>query len=276
MLISKLIILENKLWMCGFMKDQFIYYYRVISSLFRSIKEYISSRSSIGVGVMIKDSNLGHKVRIEMFSTIFNSSLGDYSHVGRFASIKDSVLGVRTSVGDFSRIWASEIGDYSYIGPNSDVRKCKIGKFSSISWNVTIGPPEHKMDSLSTHPFVYTAKWKILRDSTLIHHDEYDKMCEIGHDVWIGTNVVVLRGVKIGTGAIIGAGTIVTHDVPPYSIVVGVPARVIRYRFSQEIIKRLLKSEWWEKDFEYINSLVEIFSRENRDSELLDILDDMI
>lgn len=130
------------------------------------------------------------------------------------------------------------IGKYSYIGRNCNLTKVSIGNYCSIANNVSIGQGEHNLFNISTSSFFY--------------HNSYEELtqkeCTIGHDVWIGTDSIILRGVKIGTGSIIGANSVVTKDVPPYSIVVGVPAKVIKYRFKDEMINRILKTKWWEFD----------------------------
>jgi len=130
----------------------------------------------------------------------------------------------------------SVIGCYTYIGKYSSITKASIGNYCSIGSGVLIGLGEHRLDMASTSTELYSG-------------DVYSKLTKdevvIGHDVWIGANAIVLRGVHVGTGAVIGAGAIVTKDVPEYAIVVGVPARIIRYRLSQDIRDKLLISKWW-------------------------------
>ena len=83
----------------------------------------------------------------------------------------------------------------------------------------------------------------------------------IGHDVWIGAGTHVLSGVTVGTGAVIGAGSVVTRDVPPYAVAVGAPARVVRFRFDEDIIRRLLESQWWEWSHEEIRANAALFTQ---------------
>ena len=85
--------------------------------------------------------------------------------------------------------------------------------------------------------------------------ETFIKPCEIGNDVWIGDNVFIKSGVKIGDGAVVGAGAVVTKDVPPYAVVVGVPARVIKYRFDEKTIAELLELKWWDLDAQIVKSL---------------------
>ena len=123
------------------------------------------------------------------------------------------------------------IGDYSYINRGSYVENCIIGKFCSISSGVYICPFEHDYKMKTTHPILREGKSTPLLRTKVI----------IGNDVLISLNAIILEGVKIGDGAVIGAGAVVTKDVRPYEIVGGVPAKHIKYRFSDEEIKRLLK-----------------------------------
>jgi acetyltransferase-like isoleucine patch superfamily enzyme len=139
-----------------------------------------------------------------------------------------------TFVEPFSIGIESYVGDFTHIAQNTT-----IGSYCSIANLCTIGAAPHDLKRLTTFPFVLVDGYKTV----------------IGHDVWIGCNSVILAGVNIGTGAVIGAGSVVTKDVPPYSIVVGNPARVLRYRFSKELIPRLLESRWWELPEDRVKSL---------------------
>jgi virginiamycin A acetyltransferase len=132
----------------------------------------------------------------------------------------------------------SEIGSYTYIGCNTYVTKSKIGRYCSIANNVSIGQGEHPLGRISTSSKFYVDSWETLTQGT----------CEIASDVWIGVDAVILRGVKVGLGAVVAANAVVTRDVPPFAIVAGVPARFIRYRFSEEKQQLILTSCWWEKE----------------------------
>lgn len=146
------------------------------------------------------------------------------------------------------------IGAYTYIQHNVRLapRLKSIGRYCFIAQDAVIGDSNHPMDWLSTNPFQYG-------NSSLFngYHQGQDfdflkftanreEVIHIGHDVWIGRHAIVLQGVRIGHGAIVSDGSVVTRDVPPYAIVEGIPARITGYRFTAEIIERLLSLAWWD------------------------------
>lgn len=140
----------------------------------------------------------------------------------------------------------STVESCSYIGRNSIVQNASIGSFCSIANDVFIGLGAHPTDHFSTSPSLYKIKNSLrfqMVDQNL-DFKEYSPI-EIGNDVWIGARSIILDGIKVGDGAIVAAGAIVTKDVPPYAIVGGIPASVIRYRFSPDKIQQLLKIQWW-------------------------------
>lgn len=146
-----------------------------------------------------------------------------------------------------------KVSSYSYVGRNCLIQNTEIGKFCSIANDVFIGLGKHPTDLLSTSTLFYRVKNTL--NIQFVEEDfsfkEYE-IISIGHDVWIGARAIVLDGVSIGTGAIIAANSVVTKDVPPYAIVGGVPAKVIKYRFEESVIKRLLHSYWWDLPLEEI------------------------
>lgn len=133
---------------------------------------------------------------------------------------------------------ASEIGSYTYVGRNTHITKTQIGRYCSIANNVSIGQGEHRLDRVATSATFYEDAWGTLTAGE----------CVIASDVWIGVDAIVLRGVRIGFGAVIAANAVVTKDVPAFAIVGGVPARLIRYRFSVERQALILASRWWENE----------------------------
>ena len=137
------------------------------------------------------------------------------------------------------------LGDYSYISKNANVSDCVIGKFCSIGPNFCCGLGIHPTNGISTAPMFYsTAKQNGI---TLCKENKIEeaKQTFIGNDVFIGANVTLLDGVRIGDGAAIGAGAVVVDDIPPYAVAVGVPAKVVKYRFDEKTIEALLEKQWW-------------------------------
>lgn len=141
------------------------------------------------------------------------------------------------------------VDDYTYIGKNSCITNTKIGKFCSIGQNFMSGVGAHPTNGLSTSPIFYSAE-NLSNVMTLCKKTKFVELkpVNIGNDVFIGTNVIILGGVNIGDGAVIGACAVVTKDVPPYAVVGGVPAKVLKYRFSQIQITDLQKIKWWNFD----------------------------
>lgn len=145
------------------------------------------------------------------------------------------------------------VGRYSYICSGSKVfRNVTIGNFCSVANNVIIGASAHPQNYLSTHPFQYETGF--FTGNKFCSFDNFLPTV-IGHDVWIGSNAVIKGGVRIGNGAIIGCGAVVTKDVPPYAVVTGIPARILKMRFSSETVAALEKSEWWNLPEERLKNL---------------------
>ncbi|UEG49470.1 hypothetical protein LK994_12585 [Ferruginibacter lapsinanis] len=165
------------------------------------------------------------------------------------------------------KISHSTIDDYTYVSINSIINNTTVGKFCSIGPNLVCGWGIHPIDGISTSPYFYSTHKQ--NGDTL---SDYNKAVEqrpifIGNDVFIGVNVTILDGVTIGDGAVIGAGAVVATDIPPYAVAVGVPAKVVKYRFEERKIKELLEIKWWdffaeklkdvEKDFFDIEKFIE-------------------
>lgn len=148
--------------------------------------------------------------------------------------------------------YLNEIGKYTFIHSGTTLDfVSKIGSFCSISRDVKIGLGAHPKNFLSTSPLFYSV------ERGLVSTSSYDTILDKGFtiiddDVLISANVCILEGIHIGTGAIVGAGAVVTQDVPPYAIVVGVPAKIVGYRFDEKTCDGLLKEKWWELSIEEI------------------------
>lgn len=168
------------------------------------------------------------------------------------------------------------MGYGSYVGDYSNISNCKVGKFCSIGNGVKHEAGSHPTNFVSSHPAFYSVNHScglglVSRDKfeeSVYLEDRYQVIIE--NDVWIGSNVTILDGIIIGNGAVIAAGAVVTKDVSPYAIVGGVPAKEIKYRFSQDVIAKLEKSRWWEKDNEWIKSHADYFSDVDKFLEILE------
>ena len=140
----------------------------------------------------------------------------------------------------------SRIGRYTYTCYDDEIVNCEIGQFCSISDDVIIGGAEHPIEWVSTSPVFQNVKHSGPKKRfAKIEFDGIPRTV-IGNDVWIGKRAIIKAGVKISDGAVVGAGAVVTKDVPPYAIVAGIPAKIIKYRFDDDTIAKLLSVRWWD------------------------------
>lgn len=176
----------------------------------------------------------------------------------------------------------SYFGLFTYAANNNIIRNTKIGKFCSIGDNLRTGVGVHPSSVfVSTSPVFFSNTCyagKTFVDKSIFEGhkfiDEEKKFyCEIKNDVWIGNNVLIMDGITIGDGAIVAAGSIVTKDVPPYSIVGGIPAKIIKYRFNQNEINSLMNVKWWDWEITKIEKEaasfadIDIFFNKNENKE---------
>ena len=169
----------------------------------------------------------------------------------------------RAKVNSSTQIFNSTLGRYSYIGRHSCLICAKVGSFCSMGDEVKVGLGIHTLDKLSTCP-IFTEKYNGTGSSWVdTNSAEPFKQVVVGNDVWIGERVMIMGGATIGDGSVIGAGAIVTKDVPPYTIVAGVPAKPIRKRFSEDIITRLEELKWWDMPEDKLKENIALFQKEN-------------
>lgn len=204
----------------------------MISQIWNMIMEYRHKRM---YGKSLYPVHISYKCDIN------NVEFEEHANVAHHAQISNATVGKRTSIGRYTK-----------------VRDAEIERYCSISWDVTIGAVSHPSNRITSHAFTYRKKFGISsKDSSL-----YQKKTIIGNDVWIGCNSVIISGVKVGDGAIIGAGAVVTKDVQPYSIVAGVPAKVLNSRFEKEIVDRLEQIQWWNLEDDLLIKYQHLFSSE--------------
>jgi phosphonate metabolism protein (transferase hexapeptide repeat family) len=164
------------------------------------------------------------------------------------ATHRDCSFGLFTEVGERVVLAESTFGDYSYIERHAEAIYTDIGKFCAIAANVRLNALNHPMERVSQHkityrPNEYFVDAKVDKD---FRARRQNARVVIGHDVWIGHGAIVLPGISIGHGAVIAAGAVVTKDIEPYSIVAGVPARHIKWRFPKLLRERMIKLAWWD------------------------------
>ena len=175
--------------------------------------------------------------------------LGEQPYVHPTCIIKDSHLGGWTDLGAHTWMVESSFGDYSYTAGNVQIIYTEVGKYCSIANSVRINPGNHPQWRVTQHHMTYRRNhFGLGEDDHEFFEWRREHKCTIGHDVWIGHGAVIMPGVNVGTGAIIGTGAVVTKDVGPYEIAVGVAAKVIKKRFDDATIEKLLASEWWNWD----------------------------
>jgi hypothetical protein len=165
--------------------------------------------------------------------------------------ISESELGAWTEVRQRSRLNQSAIGDYTYLMERVQLDYATVGKFGNVASDARLGPTNHPIERPTAHHFTYRAEmYDLGEDDDDIFAWRADQPVDVGHDVWIGHGATVLPGVSIGNGAVVGAGAVVVDDVPPYTVVVGVPAEPVRRRFAPETAARLEATEWWHWEHE--------------------------
>ncbi|WP_127579956.1 CatB-related O-acetyltransferase [Paenibacillus koleovorans] len=191
------------------------------------------------------------------------------NHISILSRVRNSNFEGANSVSKFATIVNSSLGFGSYVSSFSKLNNCKIGRYSSIAPKVQVVFGNHPTNKfISTHPAFYSIRtptgFSYVSHMLFSEFEYADKekkyYVEIGNDVWVGYNTLLIAGIRIGDGAIIAAGAVVTKNVPAYAVVGGIPARVIKYRFETDEIDWLLKLKWWEKDMDWISEHAKYFT----------------
>jgi phosphonate metabolism protein (transferase hexapeptide repeat family) len=187
--------------------------------------------------------------------------LGIEPRIDPTARVQNCTLGIYTSIGPRTSMSSSTFGDYSYVVDGCSIVWADIGKFCSIASSNRINPGNHPMWRAALSHFTYRSEsygFALENDEEFFDWRKAHRVV-LGNDVWIGHGAVLLPGVKIGHGAGIGAGAVVSKDVPPFAIVGGVPAKNIRFRFPEKVQEGLLNIAWWD------------WSREQLEAGILDL-----
>lgn len=192
---------------------------------------------------LLQNTTFGANFKCYARATISDSVVLDSVSIGSDSNIERSQIGDCVAINRRNYINDSFIGSFSYTGINTIINFAKLGKFCSIARNVDIGGFDHDYTKVTTMPS-YRLKQLFSNEKPKVGIE--DGYCIIGNDVWIAAGAQILHKVSIGDGAVIGAGSVVTKDVPPYAIVVGVPAKIIKFRCKEDLIDRLLKIKWWD------------------------------
>lgn len=189
---------------------------------------------------------------------VVDSALAEGATIGDYSRLSGCKLGERAAVQRYAQMFGVDMGRYSYTGRNFNAWYCKIGAFCSISWNVSIGGANHDFSRVTTHAFLYSPSFGLMGEEQ--GYNRFTDKCIIGNDVWIAADACICRGVKVGDGAVIAAGAVVTKDVEPYTVVAGVPAKPLKKRFDKKVIDLLQKSRWWDLPADVIKANFHLFN----------------
>lgn len=175
--------------------------------------------------------------------------------------IVDSTFGAYVEIGRGCRIAHSTMGDYSYCDRYADIANATIGKFANIASFTRIGATDHPLDTAACHHFLYRSDdyWDDAARDAAFFARRRARRAEIGHDTWIGHGAMIRPEVRVGDGAVVAAGAVVTKDVAPYTIVAGVPATKLRDRQPPAIAERLIALAWWDWSHDRLRAALDDF-----------------
>lgn len=163
-------------------------------------------------------------------------------------SVENSTLGAFVEIGEGTQILDSVLGDYSYTARYADIAHSFLGKFVNVAAFSRLNPGEHPYHRASLHHFMYRSSyyWPDEPDEAAVFDWRRSRPVRVGHDSWIGHGAIIMKGVTVGNGAIVAANAVVTKDVPPYGVVAGSPARLVKWRHSASVAERLQALAWWD------------------------------
>lgn len=193
---------------------------------------------------------------MEKLSFYIAKFIKNYLHI---SAIRNSKIDKKAYICAGAELNSVNIDRYSYVGHNTHINNCDIGAFCSIAGDVVIGGSSHPIEWVSTSPVFHTKKNAL---NTSFSSNRYATLAKtvIGNDVWIASHAMVKGGVSIGDGAVIGMGSIVTKDIPPYEVWAGNPAKMIRKRFDKDKVQQLLDLKWWDYSDDKLTEMGNLFS----------------
>jgi acetyltransferase-like isoleucine patch superfamily enzyme len=212
------------------------------------------------------------KIKNVISNVVFNiKNKKKYIKISLNSKIGKCQIESNVRIFDSVQLENAKVGRGTYVGARSKMNRTKIGRFCSIAQNVSVIAGNHPTKIfVSTHPMFYLSDNETIEDMGLniIEENKYEEFTyaeenyyvNIGNDVWIGESVIIINGVTIGDGAIVASGAIVTKDVPAFSIIGGNPAKVIKYRFSEDDISYLNKVMWWNEPIDKIKLKANMYS----------------
>lgn len=238
----------------------------MIVSQIKNIVKYLISKqkypkAKIAIGSWIdNETTLGENVVICSNSYLSKSIIQSQVIIGNNCFINDSDLSENIIIYSNCQLSKVVMRRFSYVAENSRLNLVKLGSFCSIGPDIICGRGEHPTGFLSTHPIFFSTLKQCGTSFSDKDYFEELKQITIGNDVWIGARAFIRDGIKIGNGAIVAAGAVVVKDVPDYAVVGGVPAKLIRWRFSESIIDQLLQIKWWDWPEEKLRSAQQYFT----------------
>lgn len=214
---------------------------------------YPKVQIAFGVSIL-GNSDIQADVRIEKGTIVSNSHLGRNVIVHRDCYVSGSYLEQHIRICAGCTLNDADVGSFTYICEESRISGTRIGRFSSLGFQVICGRGLHPTNLISTSPVFFSTQGQC--GISFVDRDYFDERMDIhlGNDVWIGDRVFIRDGIRIGNGAVVGAGAVVVNNIPDYAVVVGVPAKLIRFRFPENIISDLLDVQWWNWDQEKLKN----------------------